>query len=250
MTFRGHRIPMAFSLLVWCVIWEVVGRLGLVSLIPPFTDVISAMFEVVPSQEFAEAASITFQAFAIGMALSFVVGIGVGFLMGRIPAVGSLMGMWVNIFESSPLTAIVPALMALLGFGLPTMIVTVFLFSVWVIALDTQVGVERVNPSLVEMGRSFGASNRSLFAKIVFFAALPELLAGIRLGLIRGVKGVIIGQLLIAVVGMGYLFELYSRSFLMPEFWSLLIVLFFFAFAASEAVGYFERKVSFYASSR
>ena len=73
------------------------------------------------------------------------------------------------------------------------MIVTVFVFSVWVIALDTQVGVERVSPFLVEMGRSFGASKRDLYLKILFFAALPELLAGIRLGLIRGLKGVIIG---------------------------------------------------------
>jgi NitT/TauT family transport system permease protein len=249
-TIRGYRIPMIFSLVVWCALWEVIGRLQLISLIPPFTDVIEALFVVIPSEDFVEAVTITFQAFAIGMGLALVAGIGVGVLMGRIPAVGNLMGMWVNIFESSPLTAIVPALMAILGFGLPTMIVTVFLFSVWVIALDTQVGVERVSPSLIEMGRSFGASKRALFTKIVLFAALPELLAGIRLGLIRGVKGVIIGQLLIAVVGVGYLFELYSRNFLMPEFWALLIILFAFAFIASEAVAYFERKVSFYATSR
>ena len=89
-----------------------------------------------------------------------------------------------------------------------------------------------------------------MYSKICFSAALPELLAGIRLGLIRGLKGVVIGQLLIAVVGIGYLFELYSRSFLMPEFWALLIVLFAFAFLASEAVAYFERKVAFYATTR
>ena len=250
MTFRGHKVPIVFSLLVWCLIWEVVGRLGLISLIPPFTEVLGALPEVVGSATFAEAARITFQAYGIGMALSLTIGIGLGILMGRVRAIGELMGMWVNIFESSPLTAVVPALIALLGFGLSTMIVTVFLFSVWVIALDTQVGVERVSPSLVEMGRSFGASKPDLYLKILFFAALPELLAGIRLGLIRGLKGVIIGQLLIAVVGMGYLFELYSRSFLMAEFWALLIVLFASAFLASEVVAYFERKVSFYATAR
>jgi NitT/TauT family transport system permease protein len=205
---------------------------------------------VMGSATFAEAAKITFQAYGIGMGLSLTIGIGLGILMGRIRAIGELMGMWVNIFESSPLTAVVPALIALLGFGLSTMIVTVFVFSVWVIALDTQVGVERVSPSLVEMGRSFGAKKRDLYMKILFFAALPELLAGIRLGLIRGLKGVIIGQLLIAVVGMGYLFELYSRSFQMAEFWALLILLFASAFLASEAVAYFERKVSFYATAR
>src|SRR5687767_14477548 len=232
MTFRGYKIPIAFSVLVWCLVWEVVGRLGVISLIPPFTEVLGAMPEVMGSASFAEAAKITFQAYGIGMALSLTIGIGVA------------------VFERCPLTAVVPALIALLGFGLSTMIVTVFVFSVWVIALDTQVGVERVSPSLVEMGQSFGASKRDLYLKILFFAALPELLAGIRLGLIRGLKGVIIGQLLIAVVGMGYLFELYSRSFLMAEFWALLIVVFAFAFLASEAVAYFERKVSFYATAR
>jgi NitT/TauT family transport system permease protein len=250
MTLRGHKVPIAFSLLIWCLLWEVVGRLGLISLIPPFTEVLATMPTVMGSATFAEAAKITFQAYGIGMGLSLTIGIGLGILMGRIRAIGELMGMWVNIFESSPLTAVVPALIALLGFGLSTMIVTVFVFSVWVIALDTQVGVERVSPSLVEMGRSFGAKKRDLYLKILFFAALPELLAGIRLGLIRGLKGVIIGQLLIAVVGMGYLFELYSRSFLMAEFWALLILLFASAFLASEAVAYFERKVSFYATAR
>ncbi len=250
MELRGRRVPMVFSLLVWFALWEIVGRLELISLIPPLSECLKAMGEVVSSPTFVEAASITLQAFLIGMALSFTVGIGMGILMGINRSVASVMGMWVNIFESSPLTAVVPALMALLGFGLPTMIVTVFLFSVWVIALDTQVGVERANPSLVEMGRSFGANRRVLYGRIVLRDALPELLAGIRLGLIRGMKGVVIGQLLIAVVGVGYFFTLYSRNFLMPEFWALLIVLFGFAFLASEAVAHVERKVSFYASSR
>ncbi|HEX7196638.1 MAG TPA: ABC transporter permease, partial [Candidatus Limnocylindria bacterium] len=139
MTIAGRRVPMALSLLVWFVLWELVGRTELVFLIPPFTSVLGAIGPVVTSSRFGDAAVVTFQAFGIGMALALAVGIGVGFLMGRVKAIGELMGMWANIFESSPLTAIVPALMALLGFGLPTMIVTVFLFSVWVIALDTQV---------------------------------------------------------------------------------------------------------------
>ena len=100
------------------------------------------------------------------------------------------------------------------------------------------------------MGRSFGASRGEAVRKIILPAALPEILAGVRLGLIRGVKGVIIGQLLIAIVGIGYLFELYSRGFLMAEFWALLIIVFAFAFAASELVGYFERRVAVYAVSR
>jgi NitT/TauT family transport system permease protein len=250
MTLFGYRIPMSASLLVWLAVWEVIGRLELILLIPPFSEVFAAFFEIVRTQRFADAITVTLQAFLIGMALSLAAGIGVGVLMGRSRLVGRTMGMWVNIFESSPLTAIVPALMALLGFGLPTMVVTVFLFSVWVIALDTQVGVQHVDRSLVEMGRCFGAGPADLYRKIIFPAALPELLAGLRLGFIRGVKGVVIGQLLIAVTGVGYLFEIYSRNFLMPEFWALLVVVFAFAFVTSERIAFFERKVEFYASGR
>jgi NitT/TauT family transport system permease protein len=160
------------------------------------------------------------------------------------------MGMWINIFESSPITAVVPLLLAVLGFGMQTMVVTVFLFSVWVIALDTQVGVKHASASLVEMARSFGASKRDLYAKVIFWAALPEMLAGIRLGVIRGVRGVVIGQLLIAIVGVGFLFETYSRKFIMPEFWALVLIVFGFAYGLAETIGMLERRVARYASVR
>jgi NitT/TauT family transport system permease protein len=170
--------------------------------------------------------------------------------MGRIRAVDDVMGMWINIFESSPITAVVPLLLAVLGFGMQTMVVTVFLFSVWVIALDTQVGVKHASSSLVEMARSFGASRRDLYLKVIFWAALPEILAGIRLGVIRGVRGVVIGQLLIAIVGVGFLFETYSRKFIMPEFWALVLIVFGFAYGLSETIGMVERRVARYASVR
>ena len=210
MALRGHKIPIALSLVVWCLVWEVVGRLGLISLIPPFTEVLGAIPEVIGSPSFAEAAKITFQAYGIGMALSLTIGIGMGILMGRVLAIGELMGMWVNIFEE------------LSADGRGTRAHRVARFRplhddrhrVRVLGVGDRSGHaggrRTVVPSLVEMGQSFGASKRDLYLKILFFASLPELLAGIRLGLIRGLKGVIIGQLLIAVVGIGYLFELYS----------------------------------------
>jgi NitT/TauT family transport system permease protein len=85
---------------------------------------------------------------------------------------------------------------------------------------------------------------------VLLLCALPEILAGVRLGVIRGVKGVVIGQLLIAILGVGELFELYSQHFLMEEFWALVIIVFMFAFALSEAVALLERRVEYYASSR
>jgi len=141
-------------------------------------------------------------------------------------------------------------LMAVLGIGEATVVITVFLFAVFVIVLDTRVGVEQASRSLVEMARAFGARRHQIYAKVLLLSALPEILAGLRLGAIRGVKGVVIGQLLVAIIGVGELFELYSKHFLMEEFWALVVVVFAFAFAVSEAMAYLERRVEHYARAR
>ena len=238
------------SLAVWFVVWEVVGRLQLSSIVPPFSAVVAAAFTVIPTEKFQNAALISLRSFGLGMALAVALGIPLGIVMARAKSVGRILGMWVNIFVSAPISALVPLLMAVIGIGETTVVVTVFLFAVFVITLDTQVGVEHADRSLVEMARSFGATRGQLYRKVLLLSALPEILAGLRLGAIRGVKGVVIGQLLVAIIGVGELFELYSNHFLMEEFWALVIVVFLFAFAVSEAIAFAERRVEYYAANR
>jgi NitT/TauT family transport system permease protein len=244
------RIPIMASLIVWAVLWEIVGRLELVFLLPPFTDVLAAAYDLVQTPTWQAATVTTLRAFGIGMVLSIVVGVPLGFLMGRAKVADDLLGMWVNVFSSAPLSAIVPVLMILFGFGERTIVASVFLFSIWIIVLDTRAGVLHISPSLIEMARSYGASAHALYGKIVLWAALPEILAGIRLGLIRGVKGVVIGQLLVAIVGYGALFETFSRNFRMAQFWALTIILFAFAMLVAEMIERLERKVEYYAGAR
>ena len=105
-------------------------------------------------------------------------------------------------------------------------------------------------PMPARWGTTPTASRRDLYLKVIFWAALPEILAGVRLGVIRGVRGVVIGQLLIAIVGVGFLFETYSRKFIMPEFWALVLIVFGFAYGLSETIGMLERRVARYASVR
>ena len=250
MTIFGYRVPMMASLLVWCVVWEIIGRSGLMFILPPFSDVLAALVELVQTSSWQSATVTTLRAFATGMVLAILVGIPLGILMGRVRIADDLLGMWVNIFSSAPLSAIVPVLMILFGFGEKTIVAAVFLFAIWIIVLDTRAGVRHISPSLVEMARSYGASRRALYAKIILWAALPEILAGIRLGLIRGVKGVVIGQLLVAIVGYGALFETFSRNFRMAEFWALTIMLFGFALLISELIERAEAKVEYYAGAR
>ena len=250
MTLYGKRIPIFFSLVVWFFVWEIIGRTEVSTIVPPFSRVIAAGVTIITTEKFSTAVSISLRSFALGMALALLIGIPVGVLMARVATMSKILGVWVNIFVSAPISALVPILMAVIGIGETTVVVTVFLFAVFVIILDTQVGVKQADRSLVEMARCFGATRQQVYTKILFLSALPEILAGIRLGVIRGVKGVVIGQLLIAILGVGELFELYSQHFLMEEFWALVMIVFMFAFAVSEAVALLERRVEYYASTR
>jgi NitT/TauT family transport system permease protein len=241
---------MMASLLFWALLWEIVGRLDVIFLIPPMTSIISAGFDLVATNSWQAASLVTLRSFVLGMALAIGVGVPLGIAMGRFRIVDNIFGLWVNMLVSAPLSALVPVLMILFGLGETTVFVTVFLFAVWILVLDARAGVMQVPPSLVEMGRSYGASRFTIFSKIILLSALPEILAGIRIGLIRGVKGVVIGQILVSIVGYGELFELYSRSFDMERFWALTIILFAAAMLLSAGVELFEKRIEYYAGAR
>jgi len=247
---RHARPPTALSLVAWCLVWELIGRAGLSTIIPPISRVLTAGMSIVATEKFVAAVVVSLRSFGLGMALALVVGVLVGTLMARVEGVARILGVWVNVFSSAPVSALVPILMAVIGIGETTVVVAVFLFAVFVIVLDVEVGVRQADRSLVEMARAFGARPHQVYTKVLFLSALPELLAGVRLGAIRGVKGVVIGQLLVAIIGVGELFELYAQHYLMEEFWALVLVVFAFAFAVSEAVAYLERRVEYYARAR
>ena len=250
MTLFGYRLPGMSSLIIWGLLWEVIGQAGLTFFIPPLSEVIATLFKVIQTTAFQKALYETAYAFIAGVLCTTFIGIPVGILMGKSRLLDELLLPWVNVFLSAPLTALVPVLMVLFGFGMKSIIITTTLFGIWIIILNARAGVKQINRSLVEMAHSFGASPWDAFSKIYFWAALPEILGGVRIGVIRAVKGVIIGQLLISIVGFGALFELYSANFLMGHFWAVLIVLFALAFTISEFLAYLERRVSYYAAKR
>jgi NitT/TauT family transport system permease protein len=246
----GPRLLTVLALGVWAVAWELAGRAKLSTIVPPLSAVLAAAPTVVGTETFARAAVVSLRSFGLGMAAALLVGLPAGVLMARVAAARRILGTWVNVFVSAPVSALVPILMAVVGIGETTVVVTVFLFAVFVITLDVEVGVTRADRSLMEMARSFGARRYQLYTKVLMLSALPEILAGLRLAAIRGVKGVVIGQLLVAIIGVGELFELYSKHFLREEFWLLVLVVFGFAFAVSEAIAALERRVEYYAGSR
>ncbi|HET7411401.1 MAG TPA: ABC transporter permease subunit, partial [Pararhizobium sp.] len=151
MVIFGHRIPMVASLVLWAILWEIVGRLDVTILLPPLSRVVVRIFEIVPTHTFISALGVTAYAFILGNVIAIVVGVPLGVLMGRSVVADRIFLPWVNLFLSAPLTALVPVIMVLFGLGQTTILLTVVLFAIWIIVLDTRAGVRSISPSLIEM---------------------------------------------------------------------------------------------------
>ena len=246
----GYKLPGMSSLLIWGLLWEIAGQMEVSFFLPALSAIFSTLLEIYHTKVFLRALYETGYSFCAGVFFAVFIGVPTGILMGKNRFLDELLLPWVNVCMSAPLTALVPILMVLFGFGLKSIIITTTLFAIWIIILNSRAGVMQINRSLVDMANSFGASPLDALIKIYFWAALPEILGGLRIGFIRAVKGVIIAQLLISIVGFGALFELYSSRFLMTHFWAVILVLFALAFTLSELLGLLAKKVDYYASKR
>jgi NitT/TauT family transport system permease protein len=164
--------------------------------------------------------------------------------MGRFRAVEHFLDLYVNALMSAPMTAFVPVLILWFGLGVESRIAVVFLFAVFVIIINTMTGVKQVDTILVEMARSFGAREREVFFKIMLPAALPAIMAGLRLGVGRAVKGMVTAEMLLTLTGIGAMIMQYGSAFATDSLFAVVITILLVALAAMKAVQWLDRRLT------
>jgi NitT/TauT family transport system permease protein len=121
--------------------------------------------------------------------------------------------------------------------------VTVFLFCVFEILVSTYTGVRNVDMKLVDAARAFGASRWQLFSRVVSFASLPYIFAGLRMGVSRAVKGMVVAELLFAVTGLGGLISNAASYYRTDKVFVGVIVLSILGVILAGAVQLLERRL-------
>src|SRR5204862_8022209 len=111
----------------------------------------------------------------------------------------------------------------------------------FVFFLTTMTGVGGTELSLVDMARSSGAGESARFARIYLPAALPAILLGLRLGAVQAVKGMVVGEMLISLVGMGERLIYYGNTFLIPELYAVIVSVLLVALLCATLVQACER---------
>ena len=225
--------------------WEIAGRtMGSNLTFPPASAVAVAFVEVIITPELWGAVAETLQAFVLGFALALVSGLMVGLLTARYQVLDRLSALYLRILLTAPLAPLVPLLIGLFGIGLASRVALVFLFSIAVIALNTQTGVRHVDATLVEMATSFGASELTVFRRVRLPGAVPAIMAGVRLGAARAVVGMVVAELIIVSVGLGRLLNIYRGQFAAPEMFAVVIVILLIGVAVLVSVRLVERRLT------
>lgn len=229
-----------WSVLVVLVLWEIAGHLEVSFMLPPLSDVISAMVDVWGRSDVQQSVLDTARSLAIGFTMAITGGIAVGLLMGRFRVAEWAFDMYVNLFLSLPLIALIPIFLLLFGFGERAVIAIVVVYTFFVVVVNTFTGVRSVDNSLVEMAESFGAREHQLVRRVVLPAALPLMLTGVRIGVGRSIKGIIIAEQVVGLVGIGGLIQRYGGAFQIEELYAIIIPIGLFGLLAMESVRVME----------
>lgn len=240
----GEARDAFFALVIGFAVWELAGRYLRFSFLPPFSDVLRAAVDLIAGGQILIFLSASLVSLAIGYALAGSLGVTLGLLMGYYRRVEYVMEPYVYAFFTAPKLVFVPILYALFGIGRDTQVAIVFLSAFFVIVINTMAGIRNVDASYIEMARSFGASERQLLWKVLLPGALPLTMAGLRLGIGRGVKGMISGEMFMAVFGLGALLRRYGGRFQSEKVFAILLVVIGVALLCSFVAQTIERRVT------
>ena len=232
------------SLITLVSAWEIAGRTGNARLLPPVSKVMSAWFDLLLSGQLFQALAVSLQALTIGFALSVLFGVPLGLLMGRYRRLESFLDIYMTALLTVPMISFIPFLVIAFGLGLHSRVWIVFLFAFVIIAINTTAGVRNVDPTLTEMSTSFGAKESELFIKIILPAALPMIMAGIRLGMGRAVLGMVTSELILAVVGFGAMLMTFGASFNSPALFATILTIVLLAVVLLALIQYLDRRLS------
>jgi NitT/TauT family transport system permease protein len=140
----------------------------------------------------------------LGFVLSILVAVPLAMLIVYSPALEMAVYPLLVSSQSIPKVAIAPLLIFWTGIGLLPKVLVAFLIAFFPIVIDTVVGLRSVEPEMLHLVRSMGATRARVFFKIRFPSALPNLFAGLKVAVTLAVVGAIVGEFIQADRGLGY----------------------------------------------
>jgi NitT/TauT family transport system permease protein len=215
------------SILGGLAIWEFVSRVivnNALFLASP-TQIVGAIVRLTADGEMGHDVAISGLEFVLGYAIASVIGIGLGVGMGESRTIKQMMQPWVAGAYATPVIALAPLFILWFGIGIWSKVVVVVTLVLFPVSINTEAGLQQKSDRLAEMLRSFGATRRQIFWKLSLPSAMPFIMTGLKLGIGRGLIGVVVAELFGSRAGLGFLITESAAVFNMPDLFAAIVVL-------------------------
>ena len=205
-------LPPALGLGLLALVWELVS-LGTGASIPSPKDTAIQAVQIFSDPFYSKGPNdqgvgwnvlSSLKRVAMGFGLAAIVGIPVGFMIGRFAFLSRMFNPLISLMRPvSPLAWLPIGLLVFKGAN-PAAIWTIFICSIWPMIINTAVGVQRVPQDYMNVARVLNLSEWKIFTKILFPAVLPYMLTGVRLAVGTAWLVIVAAEMLTGGVGIGF----------------------------------------------
>jgi ABC-type nitrate/sulfonate/bicarbonate transport system permease component len=228
--------------LVLATLWQVLVGAFLPAYVAKPLGIIAAIPAVATNPVFLNAAWATLSAVLRGLAVAIVLGTLVGLALGRVRLVERTFGFYVSGLYAMPMVAILPLVTLWFGYTSGARMATIIFASFFSIALNVADGARSVPPEHLEVARSYRAGWREIWFGVTLPAAMPYLLAGIRLAAGRALIAAIVAEFFISIDGLGFFILFNSRTFHHNEAFVAVLLLALFGVGVEAALTWTTRR--------
>lgn len=200
------------SIAALVLLWEAVSRSRRLLLGSPVETAL-AWIDLTRTGVLPVALLDSLQHMLLGYALAVVLAVPIGLAMGRSKVFRWMVDPYVDALYATPMIAYVPLIIVWFGLGFRARVFVVFTFCFFEILVITYQGALAIDPEYYLVGRSFDLSWWERQRRILLPASLPFVYSGLRIGIGRAVRGMIVAELFLAVVNLGALLERAAGDF-------------------------------------
>jgi len=235
----------ALAAVAFLVLWYALSAMGLVNvnfISTPFL-VAERLAELLVTPQTWYEVWATFHAALIALAIGTALGVSTGVLFSRIPVLARALNPFITIFNALPRPALAPLFILWFGLGVEAKVVVGLSIVFFILLLNTMAGLATVDPDVKLLTDSLGPSKLQRFWKVDLPTALPSIVAGLRLGAVYSVLGVVVSEIVAAYSGLGVMLVKATNSFDITGSMSVLALMAAVATTLDLAVRQLQRRV-------
>ena len=216
-------------------LWQVASTQGWVNptIFPPIDQIVTALWGAIADGSLVDDIAISLQRAGIAFFAAIALGIPLGLLMGQIRVIERALDPILQLFRQTSALALYPVFILLLGLGETSKVFVIFWATLFPILLATIGGVKEVDAKLIEMARSYGARQITVFRRVILPASVPAIFVGLRLSATTSLLLLIAAEMIGANKGIGFQVMNAQYNFQIPLMFAAIFLLALLGLAAN-----------------